>query len=41
MELGHVESAQAVLDYFQTDFDRGLTDEQVRKNQERYGLNGN
>jgi Ca2+ transporting ATPase len=40
MELGHTKSWQEVLDYYGVDMEKGLSDEQVRKNQEKYGPNG-
>ncbi len=40
MELGHTKTWQEVLDYYGTDIDKGLSEEQVRKNQEKYGPNG-
>lgn len=41
MELAHTKSVQEVLDYYGTDKERGLSIEQVKKNQEKYGPNGN
>jgi Ca2+ transporting ATPase len=40
MELGHTKTWQEVLDYYGTNIDKGLSEEQVRKNQEKYGPNG-
>lgn len=40
MDLPHTKTSQEVLDYFGTDKERGLSLEQVKKNQEKYGPNG-
>lgn len=40
MEDGHIKTVEQALNYFGTDGDRGLTLDQVKKNQERYGPNG-
>lgn len=40
MELAHTKSYSEVLDYFNTDKERGLSLDQVRKNQDKYGPNG-
>lgn len=40
MELAHTKTAEEVLAYFNTDPERGLTEDQVKRNQEKYGLNG-
>lgn len=40
MEDGHIKTVDEVLNYFNTDPERGLTPDQVRKNQEKYGPNG-
>ena len=40
MELAHAKTYEEVLSYFGTDSERGLTEDQVRRNQEKYGLNG-
>lgn len=40
MEDGHIKSTEEVLTYFGTDVERGLTPDQVKRNQEKYGLNG-
>ncbi|UYV63531.1 ATP2A2 [Cordylochernes scorpioides] len=40
MELSHMKSTKETLDYFSTDPERGLSDGQVKKNQEKYGPNG-
>ncbi|KAJ6216640.1 hypothetical protein RDWZM_007797, partial [Blomia tropicalis] len=39
MELAHTKSCEEVLDYFNTDKERGLALDQVRKYQEKYGPN--
>lgn len=39
METAHCKSYQEVLDFFGTDLDKGLTEEQVKKYQDKYGLN--
>ncbi|XP_022667926.1 calcium-transporting ATPase sarcoplasmic/endoplasmic reticulum type-like isoform X2 [Varroa jacobsoni] len=39
MEQGHAKTYQEVLQYFQTDPERGLSDSQVKKYQEKYGPN--
>uniref|UniRef100_A0A4D5R9Q6 Calcium-transporting ATPase n=1 Tax=Scolopendra viridis TaxID=118503 RepID=A0A4D5R9Q6_SCOVI len=39
MELGHMKTYQEVSDYFQTDMDRGLALDQVKRHQEKYGPN--
>ena len=40
MELAHTKSSEEVLNYFGADRERGLSIEQVKKNQEKYGPNG-
>lgn len=40
MEDGHTKTATEVLNYFGTDLERGLGPDQVKRNQEKYGLNG-
>ena len=40
MELAHAKTYDEVLSYFSSDSERGLTEDQVRRNQEKYGLNG-
>lgn len=40
MEDGHAKTVEEVLTYFGTDVERGLTPDQVKRNQEKYGLNG-
>jgi len=39
MELAHAKTYEEVLSFFGTDPERGLTEDQVRRNQEKYGLN--
>lgn len=39
MENGHAKTVEEVLDYFGTDSERGLSDDQVRKYQAKYGPN--
>ncbi|XP_022248771.1 calcium-transporting ATPase sarcoplasmic/endoplasmic reticulum type-like, partial [Limulus polyphemus] len=39
MELAHTKSYQEILDYFSTDLERGLSEEQVQKNLEKFGPN--
>ena len=40
MELSHTKTSQEVLDFFNTDKERGLTLDQVKKSQDKYGPNG-
>lgn len=40
MEDGHIKTVSEVLNYFNADPERGLSPDQVRKNQEKYGPNG-
>lgn len=40
MEQGHAKTWQEVVDHFQTDTEKGLSPEQVKKYQEKYGPNG-
>lgn len=40
METSHASSEQEVISYFKTDENLGLTEEQVKRNQEEYGPNG-
>lgn len=39
MEDGHSKSVDEVLGYFQTDLERGLSTDQIKRNQEKYGPN--
>lgn len=40
MEDAHSKSVEEVLGYFGTDPDKGLSPDQVKRNQEKYGPNG-
>lgn len=40
MDDAHCKTVDEVLNYFSTDSDRGLNPDQVKRNQEKYGLNG-
>lgn len=40
MEDGHAKSVDEVINYFGTDLERGLSLDQIKRNQERYGPNG-
>lgn len=40
MEDGHAKTVDEVLNYFNTDPERGLTLDQVKQNQSKYGPNG-
>lgn len=40
MEDAHTRSVEEVLNFFKTDELAGLSDEQVKANQEKYGPNG-
>lgn len=40
MEDAHTKTVNEVLKYFDSDPERGLSAEQVSKNQEKYGPNG-
>lgn len=40
MEDAHTKTVEEVIKYFGADPERGLTADQVRKNQEKYGPNG-
>lgn len=40
MEDAHTRSVEEVVNYFNTDSERGLTVDQVKKYQEKYGPNG-
>jgi Ca2+ transporting ATPase len=39
MEDGHTKTVEEVLNYFNSDPERGLTLDQVKRNQEKYGPN--
>nr|CAD7453307.1 unnamed protein product [Timema tahoe] len=40
MDDAHAKTVDEVLNYFGTDLERGLAQDQVKRNQEKYGLNG-
>lgn len=40
MEDGHAKTVDEVLNYFGTDLERGLSLDQVKRSQEKYGPNG-
>lgn len=40
MDDAHSQSVDEVLGYFGTDPDKGLSSDQVKRNQEKYGPNG-
>lgn len=40
MEDGHAKTVEQVLQHFGTDPERGLTLDQVKENQKKYGPNG-
>lgn len=40
MEDGHAKTVDEVLNYFNADGEKGLTIDQVKRNQEKYGPNG-
>lgn len=40
MEDAHAKTVEEVLNYFNCDPENGLSLEQVKRNQEKYGLNG-
>lgn len=40
MEDGHAKTVDEVLNYFSVDPERGLSLDQVKRNQEKYGPNG-
>lgn len=40
MEDGHAKTVDEVLNYFNVDSEKGLSLDQVKRNQEKYGLNG-
>lgn len=40
MEDAHIKTVDEVIKYFGADPERGLTPDQVNKNQEKYGPNG-
>jgi hypothetical protein len=40
MEDAHAKTVEEVLNYFNVDPERGLTPDQIKRNQEKYGPNG-
>lgn len=40
MEDGHAKTVDEVLNYFGTDLERGLSTDQIKRNQDKYGPNG-
>lgn len=40
MDDGHIKTVDEALNFFGTDFDKGLTLDQVKRNQAKYGPNG-
>jgi len=40
MEDGHSKTVEQSLNFFGTDAERGLTIDQIKTNQKKYGLNG-
>ena len=40
MEDGHAKSVDDVTSFFGTDLDRGLSPDQIKRNQDKYGPNG-
>lgn len=40
MEDAHARTSEEVINYFNLDSEKGLTPDQVKRNQEKYGLNG-
>lgn len=40
MEDGHTKTVDEALNYFNCDSEKGLSLDQVKRNQEKYGLNG-
>lgn len=40
MDDAHAKTSEEVLGYFGTDPDKGLSPDQVKRNQDKYGLNG-
>lgn len=40
MEDGHSKTVDETLNYFGTDAERGLSTDQIKRNQEKYGPNG-
>ena len=40
MEQAYTKTVEDVADYFGVDLETGLTDEQIKKNRDKYGPNG-
>lgn len=40
MEDAHCKTVEEVVNYFNVDGEKGLSADQVKRNQEKYGLNG-
>jgi Ca2+ transporting ATPase len=40
MEFAHTKTCSEITNYFAVDEDVGLSDEQIKRNQEKYGPNG-
>lgn len=40
MEDGHAKTVDEVVNYFGTDIERGLSTDQIKRNQDKYGPNG-
>lgn len=40
MDDAHAKTVEEVLSYFGTDPDKGLSPDQIKRNQEKYGPNG-
>lgn len=40
MEDAHVKTVEEIQNYFNVDPEKGLSPDQVKRNQEKYGLNG-
>lgn len=40
MEDGHLRTSEETLKFFNADLERGLSADQVKRNQEKYGPNG-
>ena len=40
MEDAHSKTVDEVVNFFNVDLERGLTPDQVKRHQEKYGLNG-
>jgi P-type Ca2+ transporter type 2A len=40
MEDAHAKTVDEILNFFNTDPERGLTLDQIKRNQEKYGANG-